>query len=146
MEIDIIKGAKVLILKHYKAFVIYLSIYMLAFEDNCFCLEVTAFFTKKWSLFKMFIQSALYLTKKPITGKQKQLSSKANVFVYAYAACKVWIWYVVPFFKQTKTRNYQKKKKKRNRQKDKELSKKKKISLKTWWRHRDVIKCAWMER
>ena len=28
----------------------------------------------------MFIKSALYLTKKPITGKQKQLSSKANVF------------------------------------------------------------------
>ena len=40
MEIDIIEGAKVLIRKHDKAFIIYLFIYlfiyMLAFEDNCF--------------------------------------------------------------------------------------------------------------
>ena len=40
MEIDIIEGAKVLILKHYKAFI------MLAFEDNCFCFQVTAFYQK----------------------------------------------------------------------------------------------------
>ena len=49
------------ILKHYKAFIIYLFIYVLAFEDNCFCFQVTAFYQK--SLFKMFIKSALYLTK-----------------------------------------------------------------------------------
>ena len=47
MEIDIIEGAKVLILKHYKAFIIHLFIYMLAFEKNWFCFQVTAFFTKK---------------------------------------------------------------------------------------------------
>ena len=46
MEIDIIEGAEVLILKHYKAFIIYLFIYMLAFEDNCFCFQVTAFYQK----------------------------------------------------------------------------------------------------
>ena len=77
---------------------------------------------KKWSLFKMFIKSALYLTKRHITGKQKQLSSKANVFPFyfnyfffryydAYAACKVRIWYVIPFFKKQtnkQTTNYQK--------------------------------------
>ena len=43
MEIDIIEGAKVLILK---AFIIYLFIYMLVFEDNCFCFQVTASYQK----------------------------------------------------------------------------------------------------
>ena len=54
---------------------------MLTFEDNCFCFQVTGFFLSKSEfLFKMFIRSTLYLTKKkPLTGKQKQLSSKANV-------------------------------------------------------------------
>ena len=30
----------------------------------------------------MFIKRALYLTKRPITGKRKQLSSKANAFFF----------------------------------------------------------------
>ena len=41
-----------------------------AFEDNCFCLQ--SFLPKKWILFLMFIKGALYLTKRPIPGKQKQ--------------------------------------------------------------------------
>ena len=52
----------------------------LAFEDNCFCFQVTGFFHQKSEfLFKMFINSVLYFTKRPITGKQKQLFSKANI-------------------------------------------------------------------
>ena len=41
----------------------------------------------------MFIKSALFLTKRPITEKQKQLYSKANVIldIITYAACKVLI-------------------------------------------------------
>ena len=46
MEIYIIEGAKVLILKHYKA-LYNLFIYMLAFENNCFCFQVTSFFNQK---------------------------------------------------------------------------------------------------
>ena len=69
MEIDIIEGAKVLILKHYKAFIIHLFIYMLAVEDNCFCFQVTAFFTKKVKC----IQNVYKEGKRPITGKQKDL-------------------------------------------------------------------------
>ena len=46
---------------------------MLAFEDNCFCFHVTTIFLPKNEfLFKMFIKSTLYLTKRPITGKQNQ--------------------------------------------------------------------------
>ena len=53
---------------------------MLAFDDNCFCFRVTAiFYQKSEFLFKMFIKRALFLTKRPITGKQKQYSSKAKV-------------------------------------------------------------------
>ena len=37
---------------------------MLAFEDNCFCFQVTDFFYQKRELlFKMFINNALYFTK-----------------------------------------------------------------------------------
>ena len=32
----------------------------------------------------------------PVTWKQKELSSKAN----AYAAYKVWMWWMVPFFQK----------------------------------------------
>ena len=46
MEIDIIEGAKVLIVKHYKAFTIYLFIYILAFED------ITVFVFKLQPLFQ----------------------------------------------------------------------------------------------
>ena len=46
---------------------------------------------------------------------------------HAYAACKVWILWVDPFFF-----------------KNKELPKNK-ISPKDRWRRRDVIKSAWME-
>ena len=54
---------------------------MLAFEDNCFYLQVTAFFYKKNEfLFKLFLKSTLYLTKRPITEKRKQQSSKAKEF------------------------------------------------------------------
>ena len=74
---------------------------MLAFENNCFCFQVTSFFTKKVKLFKMFIKRALYLTKRPITGKQKQLSSKANFF---FSKFEFDTWF--HFFK--KTRKYQK--------------------------------------
>ena len=46
---------------------------MLAFDDNWFCFQVTVFFYQKSEfLFKMFIKSALCLTKRPVTGKQKQ--------------------------------------------------------------------------
>ena len=37
------------------------------------------FYQQSEFLFKMFIKSALYLSKRPKTGNQKQLSSKANV-------------------------------------------------------------------
>ena len=75
MEIDIIEGARVLILKHYKAFVIYLSIYMLAFKDNCFCFQVTAFFTKKVK----FIQNVY--KKRPLFDKKTyNWKTKAVVF------------------------------------------------------------------
>ena len=64
-------------------------------------------------------------------------------------------WYVVPFFQKNKQKNKELSKnkqtnkqgiiKKQTNKQNKELSKTK-ISPKTWWRHRDVIKCAWMER
>ena len=50
-----------------------ISLKILAFEDNCLCFQVTSFFYQKSEFwFKMFINSALYFTKRPITGKQKQ--------------------------------------------------------------------------
>ena len=75
---------------------------------------------KKWSLFKMFIKSALYLTKRHITGKQKQLSSKANVFSFFFFIDNMMLMLLAKFdfdtwfhfFKKTKTNkqtmNYQK--------------------------------------
>ena len=68
MEIDII-------VKHYKAFIIHLFIYMLAFEDNCFCFQVTAFFTKKVK----FIQN---VHKEGPLFDKKTYSWKTKVFVF----------------------------------------------------------------
>ena len=72
------------------------------------------------------------MVKKAVTGKQKQSCLKANAvffrYYHAYAACKVWILWVVPFF-----------------QKQGIIKKKNRISPKTWY-HCDITKFAWMER
>ena len=76
MEIDIIEGAKVLILKLYKTFIIYLSIYMLAFEDNCFCFQVTAFFTKKVKFIQNVYKERPLFDKKTYNWKTKAIVFK----------------------------------------------------------------------
>ena len=60
------------------------------------------------------LRTTLFLVKKGCNLKTKQLSKKLKYFFryyHAYAACNVWIWWVVPFF--SKAGNYQKKKKKK---------------------------------
>ena len=49
-----------------------------------FVFKLQPFFTKKVKFIQMFIKSALYLTKRPITGKQKQLSSTANGLLFYF--------------------------------------------------------------
>ena len=83
MEIDIVEGAKILIRKHYKRLNHYKSFIMLAFEDNCFCFQVIAFYQKSEVYSKCLNKERPLFDKKHITGKQMQLSSKANVFSFS---------------------------------------------------------------
>ena len=129
---------------------------MLAFEDNCFCFQVTAFFTKKVKFIQNLYKECPLFDKRTYNWKTKAMPSKANVFfsfvdiiILTLLASFFDTWF--HFLKQTKkkTRNYPKKqtnKKARNYQqkknktkqnkktkkKKKELSKRKKrISPKT---------------
>ena len=78
MEIDIIEGARILMLKHYKAFIIYLFIYMLAFEDNCFCFQVTAFFTKNVKFIQNIYKERPLFDKKTYNWKTKAIVFKSQ--------------------------------------------------------------------
>ena len=55
---------------------------MLAFENNCFCFQVTSFSTKKVKFIQNVYKEGPLFDKKTLTGNQKQLSSKANVFFF----------------------------------------------------------------
>ena len=41
---------------------------MLAFEDKCFCFQVTGFFYQKSEFVSKIMKGALYLIKRPIAG------------------------------------------------------------------------------
>ena len=57
----------------------------------------------------MFIKNALYLTKRPITGKQRQQSSKANtIFQMLSCLCCLQSLNSIGGSVFSKTRNYQK--------------------------------------
>ena len=58
----------------------YLFIYMLAFEDNCFCFQVRAFFTKKVKFIQNVYKERPLFDKRTYNWKTKAMSSKANVF------------------------------------------------------------------
>ena len=70
----------------------------LAFEDNCFCFQVRAFlYQKSEFLFKMFIKSTLYLTKRPTTRYHADMWLNAiywctplqHVLAHHYTSCSM---------------------------------------------------------
>ena len=94
MEIYITEGAKAYlsIIKHY---IIYLFIYMLAFENKCFCFQVTSFSTKKVKFIQNVYKEGPLFDKKTFNWKTKAIVFKLTYFFFffryyhAYAACKV---------------------------------------------------------
>ena len=77
MEIYIIEGAKVLILRHYKA-LYNLFIYMLAFENNCFCFpSYTPFYQKKVKFIQNVYKEGPLFDKKTYNWKTKAIVFKS---------------------------------------------------------------------
>ena len=75
---------------------------MLAFEDNCFCFQVTSLL-KVNSYQKMFIKGTLFLIKIPVTGKTKSsiLQKLAvvffdiiNIMLMLLAKCEFDGWFI----------------------------------------------------
>ena len=99
---------------------------MLAFENNCFCFQVASLFTKKVKFIQNVYREGPLFDKKTYKWKTKAIVFKPNFTLMLLAKFEFDTWF--KFF-----------------QKNKEISKNR-ISTKAWWRHRDVIKCAWMER
>ena len=62
------------IIKHY---IIYLFIYMLAFQNNCFCFQVTSFYTKKVKFIQNVYKEGPLFDKKTYNWKTKAIVFKS---------------------------------------------------------------------